>query len=210
MEIDTPEGVRSSSNVIETRWLDDSKSWWWPPDARLLRSEIIGDAVFVDLGQGRHIVATLALGPNDWEDRSIETIVPDSLGVSWFGDFDLFKAAVETALANKILAVVPSASLPKLVTFADMNDPWSGRVLHPDTGDFASTFGAGYALRRVTIQLVPVGIWPLNKIGILGEPITRSIEEQLPFLRTHREELRSILTDLPPRWLPHSYYFTRD
>jgi len=210
VEIDTPEGVRSSSNVIEAQWLDDRYTWWQPPDARNLRMETIGDAVFVDLSQGRHVVATLVLGPNEWEDRGIETIVPDTLGISWFGDFEVFRAAVEAALVHKTVAVVPSASLPQLVTFADVNDPWSGRMLHPDSGDFASTFGPGYALRRVTIQLVPVGIWPFNKIGISGEPITRSIEERLPFLRTHREELRSILTDLPPRWLPHSHYFTRD
>ena len=210
VEVETPQGVRSSSNVIEARWLDDRYTWWQPPDARNLRMEAIGDAVFVDLGQGRHVVATLALGPNEGEDRGIETIVPDSLGISWFGDFEVLRAAVETALVNKTLGVVPRASLPQLVTFADVNDPSSGRVLHPDSSDFASTFGAGYAFRRVTIQLVPVGIWPFNEVGISGEPITRSIEGQLPFLRTHREEIRNIITDMPPRWLPHFHYFTRD
>ena len=35
---------------------------------------------------------------------------------------------------------------------------------------------------RATLEIVPVGIWPLNSLGITGEPITTNIDEKVRWL----------------------------
>jgi len=67
--------------------------------------------------------------------------------------------------------------VPTLVTFGDLADPKTARVVDPYA--FEQEFGAGYVFRRAWIEMVPVGIWPLNNLGIYGTPITRGIEKRL-------------------------------
>ena len=43
------------------------------------------------------------------------------------------------------------------------------------------SFGADARLVRATLEIVPAGIWPLNKIGVTGEPITTGIVSELPW-----------------------------
>jgi hypothetical protein len=71
-------------------------------------------------------------------------------------------------------------SLPLLVRFRDIDDPKS--VEEVDPLDIGKSFGAGAELVRATIEIVPVGIWPLNSFGITGEPITTGIEKRLSWL----------------------------
>ena len=52
VEIDTPEGIKSGSSVIETRVRDNGRAWWNLPDMRNLENTTRGEAVFVDLGHG--------------------------------------------------------------------------------------------------------------------------------------------------------------
>ncbi len=67
--------------------------------------------------------------------------------------------------------------VPTLITFADLKDPKTARVVTLD--GFEAAFGAGYRFRSASIEMVPVGWWPLNLIGITGTPITRGIETRL-------------------------------
>ncbi len=68
--------------------------------------------------------------------------------------------------------------IPTLVTFMDLNDPKTARVVPPD--DFAQVFGPGFRLRDATLEILSSGTWPLTLFGISGTPLTRSIEMQLP------------------------------
>jgi hypothetical protein len=205
IEIDTPKGIVSSANVVETHWTVQS-GWWVPPDARGARRGNIGDAVFVDLGEGKHVVALLVLGATATEYGAFSEIVPRALGLLQV-DVKTLRARVEDALERKAVFEVPREVLPKLATFRDLNDPWSARILNPNTDDFAQAFGPGYRFRRATIQIVPKGVWPLNVLGIWGEPLSRVIDDRLPFLTTRREEMRNILDNLPLRFFPHYHYF---
>ena len=71
-------------------------------------------------------------------------------------------------------------NLPLLVRFRDPNDPKT--VESVDPLDIGKSFGAGTRLVSATLEMVSAGIWPLNQIGITGEPITAGIEKQLPWL----------------------------
>ena len=75
------------------------------------------------------------------------------------------------------LAVVDEATrlagtplLPTIITFADIKDPASAKVLRLPT-DYTEAFGVGYALRRVTVEIVPN-----------DTPVTRGIEKRLVWM----------------------------
>ena len=57
-----------------------------------------------------------------------------------------------------------------LVTFGDLDDPTSVAEVDPD--DLAASFGEGYALKRITVQ-------------ITDDPVTTGIEQRLGWLRGH-------------------------
>src|SRR5690349_13670900 len=61
IEVQTPDGIRSGSSIIQTRTFESGN--WGPTEARGIRSEAKGEATFVDLGHGRNLVGLLAYGP---------------------------------------------------------------------------------------------------------------------------------------------------
>jgi hypothetical protein len=76
-------------------------------------------------------------------------------------------------------------SLPLLVRFSDPGDPKT--VERVDPLDLEKSFGAGVKLVRAEIEIVPGGIWPFNRIGISGEPVTSGIERRLTWLPQYRD-----------------------
>jgi hypothetical protein len=61
VEVDTPDGPRSGSSVIEVERKD--LRWVVGPGPRH-RIRVRGEAVFVDLGSGRNVAAALVHGDN--------------------------------------------------------------------------------------------------------------------------------------------------
>ena len=159
VEIDTPQGVRSGSSVIQLDISDGTKSSLALPDARRVTMTVRGEAAFVDLGGGKSVIAIL--------DRVYPAEVSD---------------AGSPGQRN-----LSAASIPTLVTFADIADPASAKVVAPTAEGFAAAFGPGYAFRRTTVEIVPAGWWPFSLIPapwpqwLFGEPLTRGIEERLPW-----------------------------
>jgi hypothetical protein len=78
---------------------------------------------------------------------------------------------------------LPTRRIPTLVTFSDLADPASARVVEPTDAGFASAFGPGFRLASVTLEMVPVGVWPFNLVGLSGTPVTRGIEGKIPGLK---------------------------
>jgi hypothetical protein len=78
---------------------------------------------------------------------------------------------------------LPLTSLPLLVRFRDLNDPKT--VEGVDPLDIGSAFGLNARLVRATMTIVSAGIWPLNQLGITGEPITNGIDRKLNWLPQH-------------------------
>jgi hypothetical protein len=138
-----------------------------------------GEAVVLELGERGTLFALLKEGADS---RSI----PESIVLRAFGfpggvipgpTVDAGFSQMQKLSGKREL---PLTSLPLLVRFRDINDPMT--VEKVDPYDIASSFGAGAKLVRATLEIVPTGIWPLNSLGITGEPITMGIEKQLPWL----------------------------
>lgn len=169
VDVETPGGVRSGFGVISVhpnRGYGGSGSG--PAGPR-----IKGDAVFVDLGNGRNITALLLHGTDPAETHGMTFLPLRAFAAAGRRiDFRDVKRQTETV-------VVTGELIPTLVTFADVANPASARVVDP--AKLPAAFGQGFELRRVSLQIVPSGFWPLDFGGALGEPVTRDIRSRLPW-----------------------------
>ena len=164
--VETPEGVKSASGVMAVF-----------PDRGYSRggqTRTRGDAVFVDLGGGKNLIALLAQ-----IDKSV-----DLDGMNYLA-LRAYRAAGRDVSFNglsKMTGAVPvtGALIPVLLTFGNPEDPLSAHAIAPD--DPEKTLGKGFRLHGVSVEAVPNGFWPLDFGGSLGEPVTRGIEARLPWL----------------------------
>lgn len=161
VEVDTPEGLRSGSSVVEV----ESKDVRWVPAPGTHVYPVRGEGVFLDLGGGRNVVAVLAHGDSAEDVSQIITLWVEAYGhKQWDGD--VWSGRTEL---RGVVELRPPL-VPTLVTFADPLDPATVRVVRP--GEFERAFGPGFRFRRATLEVVPRSV-----------PVTsRVIERRLPWL----------------------------
>ncbi len=172
----------------------------------------VGEAVFVDLGHGSNLIGLMARGPygegvdiydvaaRAFNYADVPRDISGNTRESWISYPPRWRGVRELTGDN----------MPTLVSFTDLTNPASGRVVEPTQYDFASLFGPGQRLERVTLEMAPVGLWPLNRLGLWGTPVTWGIESKIPFLTTHRTALSSVTRDLPARYQTEFWQFIRD
>lgn len=167
LEVETPEGLKTASGVIEASLITQPQIL---TDSNI-RTGLKGDAVFLDLGNGKNVTALLALGPNG---QNVDGIV--TLAVKAFGCTVCQDRLVEWRNFTHRSGTrdLPPSLMPTLVTVSDSKDPATARVVAP--GEFEAVFGPGYRFKRAWIEMTT-------------DPVTRGIEEKLPFVSTHRREL---------------------
>jgi hypothetical protein len=167
VEVETPAGIKSASSVMSVH-----------PDRGYNHgghTATRGDALFVDLGGGKNLIALLA-----HLDKTV-----DLDGINYVG-LRAYKAAGRNPSFNQMNTMtgavpVTGALIPVLVTFADVSDPATARTVLPD--DLEAGLGRGFHLHGVSAEAVPNGFWPLDFGGPLGEPVSRGIEAKLPWLK---------------------------
>ena len=167
VEVETPEGRKSASGVMAVH-----------PDRSYTRrgqTRTLGDAVFVDLGNGKNLVALLA--------HIDKTVVLDDINYVALRAYTAAEGKrVSFNEMSRLTGVVPvkDALIPVLVSFADPASPGAAQQVAPD--DAAAVLGKGYRLQGISTEVVPNGYWPLDFGGALGEPVTRGIQAKLPWL----------------------------
>jgi len=174
VEVQTPDGEKSASGILSVR---PNRSYGGTGTGSSF-PQTKGDALMIDLGGNKNLVALLAYGA-DGSNFDDSSFLPSRLvgakdrRVS-FRDVKNFAGA--PALP------VPEQQRPVFVTFADTADPKSARRVDPS--DLEAVFGKGYRLRGLSLDIVANGFWPIDFGGALGEPVTRGIEQKLPWLKT--------------------------
>ena len=157
IEVDTPDGIKFGSSVIETAYYESGG--WGPVEARGVRSRAKGDAVFVDLGGGRNLVALLGFGPEGTDESKLFDLTRVALApekhIDWKEEYKL-----------KGRGVLPADYLPTMITFANLNDPATATLVRP--ADFSAVFGPGYAFRQAVIETT-------------SESVSRDIGKKLPW-----------------------------
>lgn len=166
-DVATPQGVVSASNVMAV-YLDDFSIG--PIGGGV---GMKGDAVFIDLGGGKNIIAVLAHGRNGLDVDGMSRLAMSAFAAA--GRKVPFKDV------KRLTGSVPVRDelIPTLLTFSNLSDATTGKVLN--TEGVETTFGKGYRLHSVSLEVLPVGLWPLDFGGRLGAPVTRGIEEKLPW-----------------------------
>jgi hypothetical protein len=164
--VETPEGIRSAASVMAVH-----------PDrgySRRGQTRTKGDAVWVDLGGGKNLVALMA-----HIDNSLEL---DGMNYLALRAYNAAGRKVSFNAMNGMTGAVPvqGAVMPVLVTFTDPGNPATARAVVP--ADLEVALGKGFRLQGITAEAVPIGLWPLDFGGALGEPVTRGIETKLPWL----------------------------
>lgn len=123
--VDTPSGEKKGSGVValwEKKIVD--------PSGTNLVPRMQGEAIPVDLGNGRSVWMTLGHRGFDWP-----------AGAPWLGERAYSPSGRNTMSAGMI---------PVMVTFSDEKSPTTVRVVDPSR--FSNSFGAGYALKGVYVS----------------------------------------------------------
>jgi len=193
--LDTPDGVKSASGVIQSLIWDVS----YPMSGAM--HALTGEALYVDLGPGRRPLVAL-LTKNSERRPIVDSHGRPTEPKYWSNDggpmtdwvLSLYGEAPsrddfldkEARLARyRGARDIPPEALPDLATFADVADPTS--VLKVDPHNLEATLGPGVRWRRITLEMT-------------DEPVTTGIEKRLPWL-AHQE---GPLGGSPPRGLPRN------
>jgi len=164
VEVETPQGLRSGSSVIEVKLSDPG--WGGLPTEGTGASER-GEAVAVDLPGGRVLFALLR-NPDNGKTAAVypyEALKPSR----YRGEYALIERTKELKRMRGA-GVLPKQSYPLLITFDDLVDPMS--VKRVDPADLANIFGPGVNLRRIEIEMV-------------DEPVTFELGDRLPWLSSY-------------------------
>ena len=163
IEVETSSGTRTGSSVLETTTIQYPA--WLTLGANSSNTSVRGEAVFVDLGNGRNLVALLALGPRA-EDGSASSFAPRSFFTIQEGNPAYVKWSKElsTMTGRRPYA---GDKRPTLVTFANPNDPASVREVPFD--DPQSVLGPDVRSVRAWIDLT-------------RDPVTKGLEAKLPWI----------------------------
>lgn len=196
MTVETPDGVKSTSGVFSVH-PDRGSSAGGTTTTK-------GDALFIDLGGGRNVLALLTHGEHG----------ADVEGVNYLALRAFSTGGRRVSFSNIGLmtgdAAVTGDLIPVLVSFANINDPNTARVVRPD--DLESTLGNGVRLRGLRVEVVPNGWWPVDFGGALGEPVTRGIEGKLPWWKRQDHPAAAALRSAgltPPATFAAEEAFTR-
>lgn len=187
VEVQTPEGLRSGSSVIEVRQtLVRAGS---SPAHLAVERRVTGDAVAVDLPGGRTLFALLrSKNGMDWASLVFPKLAPQRRGEPFADQLDNVLDVTGKQVLPRMwpprLFVPESEAYPLLVTFTDHTDPTTVTEINPD--DLAADFGGGVKLKRITVELT-------------DERATRGIEERLKWLPQVQGALVHVPMDEYPR-----------
>jgi hypothetical protein len=186
IEIDTPQGVRSASGVMQSSRIDRG---YLPLPGYRYNISFEGEAIFVDLGDGKSVITTLGFGAKGDDVDQIKVLALKAWGLQ------LSTPGWKTIRSRQGKAPLTTALIPTMVTFDDLSNPRSAKIVYAtaviETSDGRSApvrtpqvvvdrldeiFGAQTSFRGAYLE-------------VTDDPVTRGIDNKL-------------------RWLPHPGYLS--
>lgn len=192
VEVEAPAGLVSGSAVrnITVRKGSDNNL----PEARGMQRDLVGEAVAVELPNGEMLFSLISENSKFTGELNLPILPkPKSRGRIDHYQHQLNIMMADKEKVSEIPRLSPSSInksrsiFPQLVRFTDMADPKSLELIDP--ANLAGTFGDGYSLKRITIQ-------------ITDDPVTVGISKKLKWL-DHLEDYRTdsqnpFTSTLPP------------
>jgi hypothetical protein len=145
--VQTPAGEKSGSAVTQV----DSSVGTYIGAGTMANQTLHGEATVVDLGQGKYVFGLLSEQSKTLAWQIFENEVPKDTEGAW------------SAIAGKKGIVKPVPSFPMLVTFGDLKVPASVKEVKPN--DLAATFGSGYVLKSITLEVTDENVTE----GVVGK-----------------------------------------
>jgi hypothetical protein len=163
MTVEVPVGdkIHSGSSVIEVR-LVKQPQFLVPVPPVLAR--VTGEAVFVDLGAGKVVIALLA--SRDGKDTDFNKWLVSTHFKLSGEDQDLVKYSSLRGRWTLDAATSPPSQYPTLITFDDLQDGASARIVLPQ--EFPTVFGTDVRPPKIIIEMT-------------SDPVTSEIEKKLPW-----------------------------
>ena len=164
VEVETPQGVRSGSSVIESSASESNGL-----NGRQVRSELHGEAVAIDMADGTTLFALLDAGEDTapFASAAYNQILPES--VTKNTDWRVFHDAIKS---QTIAADVPPEYYPIFVRFNEIKNPAS--IVRVDPARLDDGFGSGVRLKRVFVQ-------------ITDDPVTVGIERRFEWWARYKD-----------------------
>jgi hypothetical protein len=187
IEIETPDGVRSGSSVIEVTRRD--VTWILIAQGRH-EFDVRGEAPFVDLGANRHVIAIMAHGPRA---ENVSQMI--SLPIEAYGYYKWDEAAWSHHAKMKGPVELTPPLIPTLVTFSDSADPKSAKVVYGVHVTRSRRTPRVEVVDRLTEQFGPGVRFKRGLLETTTEPLSSHIEAKLPeIIRQLREQARAFRT----------------
>jgi hypothetical protein len=175
VEVETPEGVRTAHSVIAVQFSRTMKGFEALGGGGVRAR---GEAVALDLPNDQTLFVLLRSATNaDWAGQAHWRRYPKSPH-----EFETTSKFYEAMMNDKTVYPVPREvkwtggemmdNYPYFVTFKDIGDPISVERVDPD--NLAASFGAGYRLKGLTVQ-------------VTDEPVTVGIKNRLAWLSDYPE-----------------------
>jgi len=185
--VETPQGERAGSSVQSVSYRKLGQSV--PLEGNSSSWQVEGEAVVVELPAGRYLFALLK-GETTYGDvhHVLPSVVYPTTGprtheaLSWAAG-----QSAGTALP------VEGRNRPLLVTFTNINDPASVRRVDPD--DLAASFGPGYALKAITLEISkdPVTVGVVESVLSWFHNVERLIpSERIPRLAKDAQPIHGV------------------
>lgn len=140
--VETPHGIKTGSAVTHVEWNENTQ---FLPNINPFTSEVRGEAAVVDLGEGQYLFALIKNAPT----IAMHTYAEMPKGP--YGSQALKSRASAVVKSDGEKREVPKSGYPMFVTFDDIDDPASVKRVDPD--NLAATFGPGYSLKSVTLEI---------------------------------------------------------
>lgn len=172
-EIETPQGDRSGSSVIEVK--QSYRSF-----------KVMGEAVAIDLPNEQTLFVLLhSPSSEDWASRADESMnfKPDTTTPEAYWQRIANDRGTYPVKRRRVTAIEDSDNYPYMVRFRDIRDPASVELVDPD--NLAATFGAGYRLKSLTVQFTDA-------------PVSLGIRKRLSWLEDVGRKRGSLIPN-PPR-----------
>jgi hypothetical protein len=176
-EVETPEGIKTGSGI------QLAYDWNEPTGLGGGGSGDGGEAIAVDLGARGVMFGLLVDRTEDGKPGNTTFVITlNHIYKRVKGDWP--RGVQNLRPMTGVVELLPQ-EIPFLVRFTDINDPKTVEAVDPQ--DLSARFGAGVRLKRVTVELLSFGIWPLYLFGIPGAIVTTGIEKRLGWLSVYPE-----------------------
>lgn len=188
VEVETPEGLKSASSVIEARAWDSNGIL-----GHSVGSKVLGQAVAVDMPNGTTLFALLKGVDGKtaaFASAAYNTQLPEN--VTRNPDWRAYQKALSQ---QKNIAILPIEHYPVLVRFADLNDPRTAEAVDPR--NLVINFGQSVRIRRIFVN-------------ITTEPVTKGIDKRLPWLANLSGSLMKRPREIPVGDMPLAGRLTAD